>query len=676
MATPTASKHASSQQGRTPSQLAAATPPVSTPFSNPAHMVFSPRGPRSSPQQFKKSPATSTMVAQQNNVPLNFDSPSTAAAMGLAMGGGLDMGLENVGVAGLGALGALASEDEKLKRLESIMDMLNKKKGFVSEAGLERLAQRVGLDCLSEEHITPDGRKARTLVIAGSAIQLDIVLDNNIVTGITLAFPESAPSVTKHVERASKILLKDLQLLPNQSPITKTLDKFAVNLERLAILDKLSIIPGLDCHEALAGIYVSLERLHQWDISKLREEPGMSDETDRALSVIAMCSRHGHPVMHSRDRVGLAIQYWKACRLIPPSNDKATIFSQTRERTWSFMIGCVATDGTIPLPVRVSENWISKDIIKAGPSMNPKKPALDWQEPDNVVLPASEENKGAGMEMLQPDLSTARVPQVMFTVTFDPPIILPQNDWIRMYEIANMTPPPVFGYPPTFDSLFFPVMPDSPHDPSELRTITRRRQVLVYDKDGNASHKSHQASLYIYKQIYSHVVTEMPFFHPRQLIEILPLLRQYAAVTILLENSFGSKSKEAQPTKMREQNPAASDKTRTMTTKDELVDFLTAMPEDAAPSEADVKLDVTLWVHPTPHLQVVFPFRDSTADITLRVLEDGVIEVANENILPREGDDGTRKLKGKELTRADLGRVLEYMEDICKWTEWIRTRLA
>ncbi|KAH6899863.1 mediator of RNA polymerase II transcription subunit 1-domain-containing protein [Thelonectria olida] len=683
MATPTAMKHVASQQGRTPSGLAAATPPVSTPFSNPAHAVFSPRGPRSSPQQFKKSPATSIMMSQQNNASLNFDSPSTAAAMGLAMGGGLDMGLENVGVAGLSALGALASEDEKLKRLEAIMDILNKKKGVVSEAGLERLAQRVGLDCLSEEHTTPGGRKAKTLVIAGSAIGLDIVLDNNIVTNVTLAFPESAPSVTQHVERANQILLKDLQLLPNQSPLTKTLEQFSVNLERLAILDKLSIIPGLDCHEALAGIYVSLERLHQWDISKLREEPGMSEKTYRALSVMAMCSRHGYPIMHSRDRVGLSIQYWKALRLIPPSNDKATEFSESRERVWSLLIGCTATDGTVPLPVRVSEDWISKNIVKAEPSMDTKKPNLDWQEPENVVLPSTEDNKPTDMNAL---LATARVPQVMFTVTFDPPVILPQNDWIRMYEIANMTPPPVFGYPPTFDSLFFPITPDSAHDPSELRTITHQREVLVYDKDGKASPKPHRASLYIYKQIYSHVVTEMPFFHPRQLIEILPLLRQYAFVAILLENSFGSKAKQNQSAKTDKKPSVRGEKTKTTTAWHDLDGFMKApeIPEAPtedgdladAPSANEVNLDVTLWVHPTPHLQVVFPFRDSTADITLRVLEDGIVEVANENVLPREGEPSKRTSTGRELTRADLGKVLEAMEDLCKWTEWIRTRLA
>jgi hypothetical protein len=90
-------------------------------------------------------------------------------------------------------------------------------------------------------------------------------------------------------------------------------------------------------------------------------------------------------------------------------------------------------------------------------------------------------------------------------------------------------------------------------------------------------------------------------------------------------------------------------------------------------SSPELKFDVTLWVHPMPHLQVVFPFKDSIANITLKILEDGVVEVAEENVLPRAEED---KKQGKELTRADLGKVLEHMEDLCKWAEWIRTRLA
>lgn len=134
MATPTAMKHGLSQQGRTPSaqgrtpsQLTGATPPVSTPFSNAAHAAFSPRNQRSSPQHVKKSPATSTLMGQPNMGALNFDSPSTAAAMGaLGMGGSFDISLDGVSVGGLDTLTAsFASEDEKLRRLDAILKLLN-----------------------------------------------------------------------------------------------------------------------------------------------------------------------------------------------------------------------------------------------------------------------------------------------------------------------------------------------------------------------------------------------------------------------------------------------------------------------------------------------------------------------------------------------------------------------
>lgn len=126
MATPM--KHAASQQGKTPSQLAAATPPVSTPFSQ-TQPAFSPRGPRSSPQQFKKSPAatSTTIKGDLGSVPLTFDSPSAAAAMGaLGMGGGLDIGLDNVavGTAGL-SLGGVSLEEEMVKTLDSCIAILD-----------------------------------------------------------------------------------------------------------------------------------------------------------------------------------------------------------------------------------------------------------------------------------------------------------------------------------------------------------------------------------------------------------------------------------------------------------------------------------------------------------------------------------------------------------------------
>lgn len=122
MSTPTP-KHPASQQGRTPSQLTGATPPVSTPFSNAAaQAAFSPRGPRSSPQQFKKSPATS-MLGQLPNGALSFDSPSTAAALGLA--GPTDMHPDNDPVDEFRDMRPITRDDDKLKRLETILEILD-----------------------------------------------------------------------------------------------------------------------------------------------------------------------------------------------------------------------------------------------------------------------------------------------------------------------------------------------------------------------------------------------------------------------------------------------------------------------------------------------------------------------------------------------------------------------
>ncbi|KAF4507845.1 hypothetical protein G6O67_004299 [Ophiocordyceps sinensis] len=685
MSTPTPMKHALSQQGRTPSQLvAAATPPVSTPFSNPAHAAFSPRGPRSSPQQVKKSPATSVMLGQTSMGAFNFDSPSTAAAMGaLGIGSGFDMGLDNVAVGGLDGLGAMAGEDDKLKRSDTILKLLSEKKGIVSEAGLERLAQRIGLELLSEEQTTPDGRKTRTLAIAGSAIALDIVLDNNIVQSTSLTYHGNASSVSRHMDAASRILLQDLQLLPNQSPLTKSLASFASNFERLAVLDKLSISPGLDCHEALAGIYVSLKRLHHWDLSRLRQDAVTASGSDDYLNAAAMCVRHGVPVMHARGKIGLVLQYWKELRFMPPPSDRLARFAEKHEKVWSMLVGCAPIENLGLPPVRVSESWISKNIVKNDVSIGPGIVALDWQEPENVSLPQSDDNKDTGMDMLQPDLSTTRVPRVMFTVAFDPPVVLPQNDWSRLYMYANVNPPNIElshrGAPPTYDGLLFPIPFGVRVDPSEPRAISRRRRVRVYTEDRKPVVSQHHNTLFIYKPIYSQVVSETAFSHPRQLVDMLPLLRQYAFLSTLLENSFGSKTSDSlSPAQNKSPGEGTKPKSQITTTKDQVARFMEMEEPGKQPDttlEEKMSMDVILWVHPLPHLQVVFPMGKATANITLKILEGGTVEVVDDNILG-ENAHGAANGKRRAFTKESLGRALEHMEDLCKWVEWIRTRLS
>lgn len=562
-----------------------------------------------------------------------------------------------------------------------MLTKVQEKKGMVSEAGLERLAQRLGMELLSEEHLTPGGRKTKTLAIAGSAVALDIVLDNNIVQDATLSYHGNADSVTKHIDAASQILLKDLQLLPGQNPLTKTLERFAINFERLATLDKLSIIPGLDCHEALSSMYSSLERLHQWDLEQLRQNPTLAGKPDCLIASAAMCTGHGNPVMHERGQVGLALQYWTEARFVtPPAGQE----SSEESKVWSMLLGCAAIDGVGLPPVRVSETWISKDIVK----QHDMTPLLDWQEPENVSLPQSEENKDAGMDLLQADLSTTRVPRVMFTATFDPPVILPQNEWARLYALAGVEPPnPSNDYhrpppPPTFDALFFPVTPGSRQDPSEARTIVRRRELPMINTYNDSLSRTHQNSLFIYKPIYSQEISELPFGHPRQLIDMLPVLRQYAFLSTLLERSFGREDKpavEGNVTSNMQDN--GTEKSDISTMKDQLADFMNLdetsfRAESGKPVHmpADLSLDVILWVHPSPHMQVVFPMRDTTANITLSILENGLVQIIHENVLGEEPGP-IKEINGSNVTREQLAKVLEHLEDLSKWAEWIRSRL-
>ncbi|KAK3378114.1 mediator of RNA polymerase II transcription subunit 1-domain-containing protein [Podospora didyma] len=664
--TPTAMKHALSQQGRTPSQSqhgAVATPPVSTPFSA-AHAAFSPHGPRSSPQQVKKSPATgtaATILGPPSNMAVNFDSPSAAAAFGaLQIGSGMDLNLQ-----GLGGLASLtrSTEDERAKRLEEVIAILGRSQGMVSEAGLERLAKRLGLECLWENDMGLESK--RTLIVAGSALELLVVFSNNIVQSVALAFPESADIVNKHAEDAGRILLDDLKLAPNQSPLTKKIDSFAANFSRLAILDKLSITPGLNLYEAVAGIYESLSRLHSWEMQKVREDPALNGKSSECLDNLVLCTRGGKPAMNSRDRVGLSLEYWKEKRLQLPTNPQMSARMAKTEKIWSILIACAPLrDMGVVGPVRISDKWIGVDIEKMPLDGMHTGPMLDWLEPDSTFVPSSDPTKaGSGADVLL----GPRLPDVAFHATFDPPVHISHSLWEQIGQSGCGLIATDMQLR-TFDSLVFPVAPGTTYDPSEPRTIACTKKV-EYTPPGGISWalKTHVNTLYIYKAVYGKTLSELSFSHPHHLINMLPYLRQYAFLSTLLENSFKEKPG---PSAAAEGKPSTT-AIETTTNQDDFALFM----EDDVPArckaEEPLKVDVTLNVHPVPRLQIVFPFRGATANIVLEIQENGHVHIESQNVL----DERNSIAPNGRLRRVeDLGKCLETIEDIGKWCEFIRTR--
>jgi hypothetical protein len=594
-----------------------------------------------------------------------------------------DLGLDamGAGVPGMGALGSLGrgDEDERKRRLGLVMDILKVRagrggfgirrglmgseqtnKGRLSEAGIERLARRVGLECLWETHMGSGG-STKTLIIAGSALALDIDFANNIVKKVALSFPDSPETVTRHTEKAGNILLKDLEFKPNESPLTKMLDRFAANLERLATLDKLSVIPGLNCHEAIAGIYESLERLHKWEVERLKKQEDMSGKGDEFVERTAMCIKSGKPAMHTRDRLGMSLDYWREKRLV------ATKATNQEQRTWSLLVECAQMPPMVYTSLRVSEKWISPEIQKEDPPAEDLFLAaegglvLDWLEPDNTLLPSPDHPKVDGMEGIE-QASNQKFPEVIFVAKFDPPLIVPYGLAMQIYGSTNA---PVDMYQTsTFDGLMFPHGPEDKIEAGEGRTVTQQSTVPIFGKDGEKSSQAHKNTLFIEKIDYGRTLTELPFSHPRQLVEMLPFLRQYAFLSILLSKSFGgSKSPIPEPKKKLEKKNK----------KDEFADF---MKGASAPMEAPLNIDVSFSIQPLPRLQVVFPFKNRTANVVFDIKLNGVVEVVSQNIIAEIVDvDGDGMDDGNRIKVRDLGTMLEITEDLGIWVEFVRRRL-
>ncbi|TGO19048.1 hypothetical protein BTUL_0006g00830 [Botrytis tulipae] len=687
MATPTPGKYPG----------VAATPPVSTPFST-SHLAFSPHGPRSvvpSPSQIKKSsPAGTSMSNQAYNMGMvGFDSPSAALALGMGADVVGDLGIDLQGIGVLGG-GPGKDEDEKRRRLMGCVEILKPNKGRLSEAGLERLARRVGLECLWED-MMGSASNGRTLIIAGNALALDIDFANNVVQKVSLSFPDAPESVTKHEKTASDILLRDLQFEAGESPLTKMLDRFAANLERLTMLDKLSVIPGLNCHEAVAGIFCSLHKLHNWEMVRLKENDMLGMEDEDILRA-AMCNRSGIPIMHSRERLGLSLDYWQEKRRIPTKGKKHN------RKTWSLLVEVAPLPSLVVgvyTPLRVSDKWISDEVQQANPAVDELfraaqlqgGPILNWLEPDNTLLPTNPDTKTNDLNN-----ETQKFPEAMFVAKFDPPIIVPYAIAMQIYQSTQT--PFDFSEITTFDGLMFPLSAEEALKTNETqaRTITTEKDISVWDREGRKKVEQHINTLYIEKIDYGRKVEEVSFSHPRQLVEILPCLRQFALLSTVLRKSFeaeeSSKSKSKGPTKPETLSKSPEvDTINPPTKKQEFEDFMKSFTTSPTPKPVlkepkkekrneSTHLDVSLTLTPVPRLEIVFEFKKRSANAIFEIQGNGGVVVVQENILNGMGEDEVMDGMGEErkartLTRDDLGRMLEVCEDLGVWVEWVKGRL-
>ncbi|KZF18960.1 hypothetical protein L228DRAFT_251497 [Xylona heveae TC161] len=513
----------------------------------------------------KSAPSPASHFAQRghkhatstpNAAALTFDSPSAAASLGLNLAGiGTPSGMG-------GLVNARSDEEERARRIEAILQLLRSRPGRVSEEAVERLAKRTGLDCLWEE---------KTLSIAGSALLVDLDFQNHIVDRVSLSLPGSSDAVSVHAPKASAILYKDLKPEDgSSSPINTTLNKFADNLERLAKLDKLST-PEVNCFEAIAGVYTSLRRIFEHEKKQSGQEAGEKMNPDEEVERLVMCEKSGRPRMHAGKRVGLALEYWMDRRRVSTSrkrkaesgSDEMDIDSIEKSRNkahdgtsydgniWSAIIECEHSPAELYTPIRISNDWVSQRIERPSEEQDelfgPDGPTIDWTEPAPTFVsgPAATRTPGAASSSAPDPMDTSgqnmsKLPDVRFVARLEPPVVVPLQKAVEIYDSVGLVIPQESIQPTTLDGLILPPDPSEVHGAvhGEARYLSNSREVLGFDGSGKEQLNRHDYALFAHKLDFGRVVDEIPFRHPMELINILPILRQYALTTTLLKRSF------------------------------------------------------------------------------------------------------------------------------------------
>jgi hypothetical protein len=385
--------------------------------------------------------------------------------------------------------------------------------------------------------------------------------------------------------------------------------------------------------------------------------------------------------MHARNRVGLSIHYWKEKRLLPPTNEDEAAFVEETEKTWGMIIGCAALKEVAIPPVRVSDKWISMEVEKVnGPDDLQPGSVTDWLQPDNTILqPPDPSKSGADASGLGQDglLLGPKFPEVIFKAFLDPPLHVPINVWEEISQRGGALPSADYMTQVTLDSLLFPLPPGSHHDANDTRNIRATRKVDVYvpTHEKGWMQRTHTNRMWIYRPVLGKTLTEISFSHPQEVISILPVLRQYAFLSTLLEKEFGVNDTPAE-------QPATellSVKTTTTTTNEDEYGALMAgltLDKETGSGNAGTKdpnVDINFATYPVPRLNITFPFQQRTANVALEIQADGQVHVESQNVLDESNSTAP---DGRQRRPEDLGKMLEVQEDIGQWIEFIRTRWA
>ncbi|KAK2791055.1 hypothetical protein FQN51_002265 [Onygenales sp. PD_10] len=562
MATPSSKNN----PGQTPNHLTSSPHPSAVPMGRPlSHKSPSIRTPSASGHGHHPSVSSHqypTPMAAPTTMEENatFSSPSALLALGLGgitpspagndglAGPGMnEAGMASMGMSTLGMGGPRDTDEEKARRMAEVIRLLRTRvagRGVCRE-GVERLGKFEGFECMWQDN---------NLTIAGNLVDLEIEFEGGTenVKDVSLKYSTpDAPEGERRVE-ATAVLRRDLiQSTEDCEQITwKTLDAFHANLHRLSKLDQLS--QDVNCFEAVEGLYENLKRV--WD-GEIHRAPDRGHREHVCTSLV------GEPSLHQGKRIGLTLDYWVEQRRLLDSKEKSRQDAMNvdqpledgsrpspaeKSKTWSTIIEC--EEGYPSL--RVSKEWVSSDMFTAVDTGEPSSTTnendseillINWLDPPTTII-----NNSNDISLDSSTLPTS-TPNRRFVARLEPPVDLPIIAAAEVYRILELNMPPE-QKTVTYDGLVVP-LPAAEDELLENGSLlpnrrTQEKPMYAFDDEGRPRKYQHTYTFHPFEHIVGRTIRDLPFSHPRQLADILPILRQYALLSSLLQRTFTAPGKD------------------------------------------------------------------------------------------------------------------------------------
>lgn len=555
------------------------------------------------------------------------------ATPGMGMGGvGMNVSMSDLGMTASG--GQKRNEDEERRaKLRKVLRNIGTRKGRVSEEGIARVGRRAGFD----NNFDLDKETGnRTISSAGTKLIIDVVLKGDDPQKVQIMFDTENEQLTAQAEPAAKVLLDDLRPVGGPSLITD-LDNYAANLGRLAKIDRLCK-NQVNCFEALTGIHVSLQRLYE------QERKGADDSG-------VMRKKSGRPTMNAHGRLGLDLEYWQTSMTNESKSGDSMEVDSDAQAHDSYDGGDVhrlrisierSPAGLYP-PIRLSDNWLPSPL-ELEPTDLETATSLPWQDPPLTFVPnAAEPSNPVSMHQ-------QRQPDLRFIAKLEPALVLPYQVASTLSQSVGLPAPNLF-VAQAWHALLLNPSSSAPFENARDSKPTSADQRVLTMRGNAETEVTHRYTLDAIKADMAFKLEELPFSHPRQLVEILPTLRQWAFFSSMIRGA------------MVPDGPSCITTTKTQTPLN-LADLLTT---PITPPETAETLSVSLSVvtSPAPSLSLVFPSRqpENLARVAVQVGQNADVAIISRQGINDDLDDRAI-IKALELCGGDLG----------VWVEWLRSR--